>query len=77
MKMAYPDPFATPEPGFERWSGPQHNPDFSQPDLTPCSLKEWLRSDEVQKTIATQQPPAPAPVRQRGWRLPNIPGFPN
>jgi hypothetical protein len=68
------DPFAVIEPGFGRWQGPQHSPDFSQPDLTPCSLKEWLRSDEVQKAIGAEQPAAPA--RARGWRLPNIPSFP-
>ena len=51
-----PDPFAAIEPGFERWQGPQYDADFSQPDLTPRTLKEWLRSDEVQKAIAASHP---------------------
>jgi hypothetical protein len=66
------DPFAEVEPGWERWQGPQSSPEFSQPDLTPRTLKEWLRSDEVQKTIAATQP-RPIVPRERGWSIGSIP----
>jgi hypothetical protein len=68
------DPFAAVEPGWERWQGPQHDVLFSQPDLTPRTLKEWLRSDEVQKTIAATQP-RPIVARERGWSMASIPTF--
>jgi hypothetical protein len=68
------DPFAEIEAGWERWSGPQHDAEFSQPDVTPRSLKEWLRSDEVQKAIAASQLQPPAP-RERGWSMASIPTF--
>jgi hypothetical protein len=69
------DPFQNADPLWQPFDpNASANSDFSQPDLTPRSLKEWLRSDEVQKAIATAQPPAA--VRQRTWRLPNIPTFP-
>jgi hypothetical protein len=71
----HPDPFATVEPGFERWQGPQGSPEFSQPDVTPRSLKEWLRSDEVQKAIAASQPRQTVPP-ERGWSMASIPTFP-
>ena len=53
-----PDPFAVIEPGFEPWQGPP-DAELSQPDLTSCSLKHWLRSDEVTKALnkITSTPP--------------------
>jgi hypothetical protein len=69
-----PDPFAVVEPGFEPWQGPP-DADLSQPDLTPCSLKEWLRSDEVTKALDRLQPARPAPHRTRVC-LGYIPTFP-
>jgi hypothetical protein len=71
-----PDPFTVVEPGWERWQGVQSSPKFSQPDLTPRTLKEWLRSGEVLRAIAASQPPPPAPTPERGWSLANIPTFP-
>jgi hypothetical protein len=71
----HPDPFATVEPGWERWQGPQSSPELSQPDMTPRSLKEWLRSNEVQKAIAASQPRPTVPP-ERGWSMASIPTFP-
>jgi hypothetical protein len=59
-----PDPFAEVEPGFEPWQGPPEA-DLSQPDLTPCSLKDWLRSDEVTKAVDRLHPARPTPPRAR------------
>jgi hypothetical protein len=70
-----PDPFTAVEPAWERWQGVQGSPEFSQPDLTPRTLKEWLRSDEVQKAIAATQPQPPARPHERGWSLGHIPTF--
>ena len=69
------DPFAEVESGWERWQGSQHDAEFSQPDLTPRTLKEWLRSDEVQKAIAASQPRQTVPP-ERGWSMASIPTFP-
>ncbi len=70
-----PDPFAEVEPGFEPWAGPA-DADLSQPDMTPCSLKEWLRSDEVTRTLDELQPARPTPHRTRVC-LGYIPTFPH
>jgi hypothetical protein len=49
------DPFTAVDPGFEPYDGPPLNSsELSQPDLTPTTLKRWLRSDEG---IAELPPP--------------------
>jgi hypothetical protein len=68
------DPFATIEPGFEPWAGPPEV-DLSQPDLTPRSLKQWLRSEEVTKAPDKLQPVRPTPHRTQVC-LGYIPTFP-
>jgi hypothetical protein len=70
------DPFAVVEPGFERWQGPQCDLDFSQPDLTARSLKDWLRSDEVTTALDKLQPPAKLTPNRSHQRLAHIPSFP-
>jgi hypothetical protein len=70
----HPDPFATVEPGWERWQGPQHDALFSQPDTTSSGLGEFLRSEEATKIITATQP-RPIVPRERGWSLASIPTF--
>lgn len=70
-----PDPFAEVEPGFEPWAG-SADADLAQPDLTLCSLKEWLRSDEVTRTLDKLQPARPTPHRTQVC-LGYIPTFPH
>ena len=48
------DPFQNSDPRFEPWQGPQDESEFSQPDLTPRTLKEWLRSDECAVELEKQ-----------------------
>ena len=49
--MRRDDPFSVPDAGFERWEGLQNDGEFSQPDLTPTTLKTWLRSQEAEKEL--------------------------
>jgi hypothetical protein len=71
----FPDPFAIPEKGFEPYEAPQNGPEFSQPDLTPRTIKSFLRSEEVQKEVEriVPQPTRSAPQRGEGrligWSL--------
>ncbi len=69
------DPFAIPEPGFEPYRGPLHDYDFSQPDLTPCTLGRWLRSDEVTEQLSPAQ--LKLEPRAASSRLGHIATFPN
>lgn len=71
-----PDPFANTDPAWQPFKLSPGTAEFSQADLTPTTLKGFLRSDEVQKAIAATQPPPPAPTPERGWSLANIPTFP-
>jgi len=73
------DPFATTDPLWLPFdpNAASANADLAMPDTTASGLGAFLRSDEVTKMITATQPPVPAPVRQRGWRLPSIPSFPN
>ena len=49
--MRISDPFAIPEPGFEPYAGPIEDPEFSQPDRTPSTVKDFLRSEETQRAM--------------------------
>ena len=58
----HPDPFANTDPLWERWSPPQaFDDDLSMPDLTPCSLNNFLR--ETAKVAATQLHTNPMPAK--------------
>ena len=56
--MRRDDPFSRVERGFEPWAGSNSDKEFSQADLTPTTLKRWLRSDECAEELG-QQPNKP------------------
>ncbi len=77
--MPMHDPFAIPDTGFEPYSGPSDRDEFSQPDLTPISIKEFLCSQQGQKEferLVPPQPSQPAPAPSLGRVLGYIPGYP-
>ena len=59
------DPFSAPEVGFEPWAEPTNSDkEFSQADLTPTTLKAWLRSPECAAELGQQlQNPIRAVIR--------------
>jgi hypothetical protein len=77
MTLIRNDPFAITDPLWLPFdpNAASANADLAMPDTTASGLGAFLRSDEVTKIITAPQPPAPA--RERGWRLPSIPSFPN
>ena len=56
-----PDPFVNNDPRWEPYQLARQE-DLAQPDLTPTTLKQFLRSQEVQREIQKSFPPKPAPV---------------
>ena len=73
--MAHPDPFANIDPLWEPFTLRPSSAEFAMPDTTASGLRDFLRSGEVQKALATTQPRPRAP--KRGWRLSHIPGYPS
>ena len=69
--MAFEDTWAVPEPGFEPFDGRLPDSDLSQPDDTPGTLKEFLRS------VIRSTPPPPSPPPDRGGRvIGHVKGYP-
>lgn len=53
MRHPLPDPWAIPEPGFEKYAGPK--PDGFEPlDQRGADLRAFLRSEEVQAIVGQQ-----------------------
>jgi hypothetical protein len=75
--MNFPDPFLENDPRWHPYTGPQENPaEFSQPDATPQSIKNFLRSKEGEQEIHRLLPPQPASAPEhRGAALGYIPTF--
>jgi hypothetical protein len=74
------DPFLESDPRWQRYDRPQDvDEDFSMRDLTPKTIKDFLRSEEGQhefeKIVPPQPQPVPAPTL--GRVLGHIPGFPS
>jgi hypothetical protein len=71
----HPDPFANIDPLWEPFTLSPSSAEFAMPDTTASGLRDFLRSDEVQKALTATHPPAPKPAV--GWRLGHITGFPD
>jgi hypothetical protein len=75
--MRFPDPFSNDDPLWQPYSGAQNDRDFSQPDQTARTVKDFLRSDEMQHAMEKLSPPKPASVvERRGAVIGHIPGSP-
>jgi hypothetical protein len=55
-----PDPFVNNDPRWDSYQ-PTRDDDLAQPDLTPTTLKQFLRT-EAQREIQRSLPPKPAPI---------------
>jgi hypothetical protein len=71
------DPFLNTDPRFEPHEL-KDDADLAQPDLTPCTIKDFLRtSRRVQRLLDEISPPIrPKPSSGDGRVLPHIYGFP-
>jgi hypothetical protein len=70
------DPFQESDPRWQPYSPPQEDDEFALPDLTPTTIKSFLRSPEGQREIERIVPPQPKPApERRGAALGYIQGY--